>query len=164
MELLSPHFGLLFWTLIAFALTFFLLVKFAWKPIVSSIKSRENKISEAIEKTNELHVQISNLKAQNDEMLSKVREEKVAIMKQATEESQRMIEESKTKAKLEAEKIMTQASEDVANLKNKAFDEVKEQIADIVILTTEKILKEKLKDKKQQEKIISNSIKSYKLN
>ena len=46
MDLLIPSFGLIFWTLLAFLIVFYILKKFAWKPILKSLKDRENNISE----------------------------------------------------------------------------------------------------------------------
>ena len=48
MELLTPSFGLLFWTLLAFLTVFFILRKFAWGPILKSLSERETGIAESI--------------------------------------------------------------------------------------------------------------------
>ncbi len=48
MGLLSPDYGLVFWTLIAFILVFIILRKFAWKPILSSLKERETSIADSL--------------------------------------------------------------------------------------------------------------------
>ncbi len=37
MELLLPKLGLIFWTLIAFGITLWILGKYAWKPILKSL-------------------------------------------------------------------------------------------------------------------------------
>ena len=42
MQLLTPDLGLFFWNLLAFVIVFFILKKFAWKPILSSLKQRGN--------------------------------------------------------------------------------------------------------------------------
>ena len=48
MELITPDFGLLFWQVIVFGSLFFVLAKFAWKPIINSLDEREQSIDEAI--------------------------------------------------------------------------------------------------------------------
>ena len=48
MELLLPKLGLIFWTLIAFGIVFYILAKYAWKPILKSLNEREKNISDAI--------------------------------------------------------------------------------------------------------------------
>ena len=48
MELLLPKLGLIFWTVLAFAIVFYILARFAWKPILKSLNEREKNISDAI--------------------------------------------------------------------------------------------------------------------
>jgi len=48
MELLTPHTGLLFWTLIVFAIVYFALKKFVWPSVLETVKKRETDIADAI--------------------------------------------------------------------------------------------------------------------
>ena len=48
MDLVTPDVGLLFWTFISFAILFFVLKKFAWKPIVGTVNDREQSIKDAL--------------------------------------------------------------------------------------------------------------------
>jgi F-type H+-transporting ATPase subunit b len=48
MELIYPGLGLIFWMTLSFLLLFFILKKFAWKPILSMLQQREQKIDEAL--------------------------------------------------------------------------------------------------------------------
>ena len=48
MELLTPDLGLIFWQLVVFGLLFFVLAKFAWKPIIASLHEREESIESAL--------------------------------------------------------------------------------------------------------------------
>jgi F-type H+-transporting ATPase subunit b len=48
MDLILPQFGLFFWSALIFGLFFFLLRKYAWKPILSALQERESKIAEAL--------------------------------------------------------------------------------------------------------------------
>ena len=49
MGLVIPDTGLLFWMLITFSIVLFLLGKYAWKPIIKSIKDREETIKGSLE-------------------------------------------------------------------------------------------------------------------
>ncbi len=42
MELIKPDLGLLFWMIVSFSILLYVLVKFAWKPILGALKDREN--------------------------------------------------------------------------------------------------------------------------
>ena len=48
MDLLTPAFGLIFWTLLAFLIVFFILKKFAWGPIIKRLNEREKTIADSL--------------------------------------------------------------------------------------------------------------------
>ena len=50
MQLVTPAIGLVFWMLVTFSLLLVILKKFAWKPILTSIKEREETIENALSK------------------------------------------------------------------------------------------------------------------
>ena len=81
MELLLPGLGLLFWTLIAFLVVFFLLKAFAWKPILASLKERETGIADAIASADKVKSEMAALKNENEAMMTKAREERAVMIK-----------------------------------------------------------------------------------
>ena len=66
MELLLPRLGLIFWTLLAFGIVFFILAKYAWKPILKSLNDREKNISDAILSTEIVKKEMAELKNENE--------------------------------------------------------------------------------------------------
>jgi len=48
MELVKPEFGLVFWMTLSFLIVVFILSKFAWGPILNSLKERETSIEDAL--------------------------------------------------------------------------------------------------------------------
>ena len=63
MQLLTPSFGLIIWTMLAFLIVFFILKKFAWPAIVGGLKKREEAIAESLataEKVKEEMAQMKN--------------------------------------------------------------------------------------------------------
>ena len=75
MELITPDFGLIFWQLIVFGILFFLLAKFAWKPIIQSLAEREQSIDEAIKLSETTRAEMAELKAGNEQLISSARAE-----------------------------------------------------------------------------------------
>lgn len=66
MDLLTPSFGLIIWTLLVFAIVFYILKKFAWKPILTSLTEREKNISDAILSTEIVKKEMAALKNENE--------------------------------------------------------------------------------------------------
>ena len=146
MELLLPKIGLLAWTLLAFLIVFFILRKLAWPAIIKGLRDRENTISEALATA------------------QKVKEERAAMLKEARETKDRIINEAKEQAKTEANKIITEAQAAINTQKMAALTEVKNQVGKLVIEVSEKVLRRELANKEAQEAHIKGMVDSVKLN
>ena len=85
MELLLPKLGLIFWTLIAFGITLWILGKFAWKPIMKSLDEREKNISDSIMSAENVRKEMSELKSENEALLAQAREERGQMLREAKE-------------------------------------------------------------------------------
>ena len=71
MDLLTPQLGLFVWNLIAFLILFFILKKFAWKPILASLKERETGIADAIASADKVKTEMAQMKNENEAMMAK---------------------------------------------------------------------------------------------
>ncbi|MBK5273092.1 MAG: F0F1 ATP synthase subunit B, partial [Bacteroidia bacterium] len=105
MNLLTPEFGLLLWTLLAFLVVFFVLGKYAWPAIVKGLKEREQGIADSLATAEKVRAEMSQLKSENEELLAKAREERALLLREARETKDRIINDSKEQAKIEANKI-----------------------------------------------------------
>ncbi len=154
MDLLLPGLGLLFWTLLSFALVFFVLKKFAWGIIITSLQERETGIADALASAKKVKEEMAQLKSENESLMAQAREERAAMLKEAKETRDKMINDAKEHAKAEAAKIITDAHAAIQNQKMAALTDVKNQIGNMVIEITEKVLQKQLADKAEQEKYI----------
>jgi F-type H+-transporting ATPase subunit b len=164
MELLTPSFGLLFWTLLAFIIVFILLKKYAWKPILSSLDQREKGIADSLETAEKVKREMAELKSENEALLVKAREERGAMLKEARDTKDRIINEAREGAKIEANKIIIEAQQAINTQKMAALTDVKNQVGKLVIEVTEKILRKELSNKEAQEAHIRDLVGEVKMN
>lgn len=150
MELITPDFGLLFWMTIAFGIVFFVLAKFAFPVINGMLKKREEEINNALELAERTHKEMEQLQADNEQLLQQAREERVKILNEAKQLSDKFVEDAKVKANEEKDRIIENAKEVIEHEKLAATTEIKNQIADISIKVAEKILGKALKSDKEQ--------------
>lgn len=163
-SLIEPAVGLIFWTTITFILLLVLLGKFAWKPILSAIKTREKSIETALKSAESALNDMRELKAANEIILTQARTERDAMLKEARETKDSMIAEARVKAQSEADRIMTAAREQITNEKNAAVADLKKQVAALSIEIAEKILKSELSNDEKQKALVSNLMKDVNLN
>ena len=91
MDLVTPDVGLLFWTFVSFAILYFLLKKFAWKPILGSVNEREQSIHEALLAAEKAKNEMQNLKSDNEKILKEAKVERENMLKDAREIKAKLI-------------------------------------------------------------------------
>lgn len=164
MELLTPELGLFVWTAVAFLIFFFLLKKFAWKPILEALGARERNIADSIEEADKVRKEMAAMKSEHEEVLNQAREERMQIMKEAKEAKDKIISEAKEQAKEEANKIITDARQQIHHEKMAAMTEIKNQVGNLVIEVSEKVLRKELQDRQAQEGYIKTLTSEIQMN
>lgn len=154
MELLLPALGYFAWTLVAFLIVFFILKKFAWKPILNTLNEREKNIADSIATAEKVKIEMAQMKNDNEALMQQAREERAAMLKEAKEMKDKIVNEAKEQAKVEAGKIMADAQATIEQQKNAALTDVKNSIGNMVIEVTEKVIRRELAGKAEQENYI----------
>ena len=162
-SLIEPGIGLIFWTSITFVLLVVILGKFAWKPILNAIKTREEGIEKALASAESALNDMRELKSANEVILANARAERDTLLKEARETKDAIIAEAKHKASAESDRILTSAREQITNEKNAAIDELKKQVAVLSIEIAEKILKSELSNDEKQKTLVTNLMKDVNL-
>ncbi|MFT4755935.1 MAG: F-type H+-transporting ATPase subunit b [Vicingaceae bacterium] len=156
--------GLFFWQIILFLALLFLLRKYAWKPILTSVINREESIKEGLESAELAKKQMRQLKEDNKSLLAEARMERDLIVKEAREAKDNMISEAKDKAKEEGAKMIEAAKSAIQAERNAAVNQLKSQVAELSIQIAEKIIKSEISSNAKQQEIISAAMQNAKLN
>ena len=164
MELLTPGTGLIVWQTFVFLLLVFLLGKLAWKPILSSLKEREQSIQEALDTAEKARLELSKLKSDNESLLKQAREERDKLLREAREASNRLKDEAQAEAKKAADKIIDDARTTIGIEKQAALKEIKIQVATFSLEVAERLLKEKLSNDKAQKDLVQKYVNDIKVN
>jgi F-type H+-transporting ATPase subunit b len=164
MDLLNPSIGLVFWMMISFTILLIILRKFAWKPILGSLKKREDSINNALSSAKEAEKKLAALKSENENLLAEARKERDAMLREAREAKEKIVNDAKTIAQEEAARLTAAARENINNEKMKAVTELRNQVAILSVEIAEKILKEKMADSDKQSEVMGNILKEVTLN
>lgn len=149
---------------VLFLILIFLLVKFAWKPILNALNDREEGIKNALDAAELAKVEMANLQADNQKLLQEARMERDAMVKEAREIKAKMIADAKDEAKAEADKIITQAQATIESEKKAAIADIKNQVATLSVEIAEKVVKGELSNKDKQLALVSQMLSDAKLN
>lgn len=163
MNLTSPE-SLIFWTTLIFIIFFILLRKFAWKPILGAVKSREDSINTALQSAEAARREMQDLTATNERILQEARMERDAMLKEAREMREKMIADSKADAVAEGARMIEQAKMAINAEKNAAMSELKAQVSTLSLEIAEKLLKTELSNKDSQKQLVEKMLGDVTLN
>lgn len=150
-------------TIIFFGLIF-LLKKFAWKPILDAVNEREDSIKNALFAAEEAKKEMANLQASNEKILAEARAEREAIVKEARDMRKQILEDAQLKAQEQTDKMVEAAKDAITKEKAAVLFDMKNQIANLALEISEKVLKNELNNKDAQNKLVDSLLAETKLN
>jgi F-type H+-transporting ATPase subunit b len=163
-SILEPALGLIVWQLVIFGVLFFLLAKFAWKPIMGALQEREQSIEDALSLAAKTRQEMAELKSGNEKLIADARAERDRVLKEAKEAGDAMIAQAKTDAQKasadEIEKARAAFNQEKAN----AVASLRKEAASLSLEIAEKVLRNQLADRSAQETLVSNLLADAKLN
>ncbi|RKR81672.1 ATP synthase F0 subcomplex B subunit [Mucilaginibacter gracilis] len=162
--LVTPDLGLVVWTSVAFLILFFILAKFAWKPIMAAIDERERSIEDALLKAEAAKEEMTRLTAENDTLLKQARAERDLILREAKHLKDQIVSEAKESALREGNKMIEKARMEIDSQKAIAMAEVKGLVAELSIEIAEKVLRKQFEKADKQDELVADLLKDVKLN
>jgi F-type H+-transporting ATPase subunit b len=164
MELVNPGIGLIFWMTLAFLAILYILGKYAWKPILRALKTREEAIHDALNAAEKAREEMKKLQFNNEALLKESKNERDAILAEARRIKENIIEESRQKAIEETTRIINNARETIQNEKIAVITDLKNQLGDLSLEIAQKILKRELSDPGRGEEYVREVLKDIKFN
>jgi F-type H+-transporting ATPase subunit b len=155
--LVTPGVGLMIWTLVAFGLTFYLLRRLAFPRIQAALDKRQRAIEEAIDESERAKAEAGKLLDEYRERLREARtqsEDIVVRARKAAEEHQREALEAGRKQR---EELLDQTRRDIEAETRRAIQEIRNEVADLTVLATEKVTRKAL-DEADQRRLVEEAL------
>ena len=157
-NLFTGDVGNIFWSLLTFGAVIFVLGKFAWKPLLSALQSREEFIRKSLEQAkkdrDEAEARLRELEAR----LAKGREEASAIVEEGRRDAEVVRQRIESEARAEAEAATARARREIELARDSAIHEIYKLTADLAARAAGKILKKEIAPS-DHEALIAESIK-----
>ena len=138
--------GLFIWTIITFMVLFFVLAKFAWKPLLNMLKDREDMIRSSLDDAKKAKVELERLNEESEAIMAKARSEAQTILADGKTAAEKVKEETVAKAKAQANKIREDAEKQIQVEKDKAIADIKQEVVNISLSVAEKLIRKNLSD------------------
>ena len=149
--------GLMIWTLIAFAITFFVLKKFAFGPIQKTIDDRRDRIRQAVEEADNARNEARELVEQNRAILGQARSESADILAEARKVADAQIERAKQEAETERQRRLEDTRKQIEAETARAIGQIRSEVADLTIEATERVVG-KVLDNDDQRRLIDEAV------
>jgi F-type H+-transporting ATPase subunit b len=156
-EQIEVFHSLIFWSLISFAILFFLLKRFAFPPILEILEERENKIRSEISDAEKLRQEAEGIKADLGRELKSAHEKAQIIIQMAGDESKKIQDKSINETQVKVRQMLSDAEQEIEITRNKLMNEIRGYTAALTMASTEKILKKALSDD-DKKRLIDESI------
>lgn len=157
--LVQPDPGLYIWSIIIFLALAFLLMKFAWKPLLAMLEKREDNIRHALSDAEKARDELANIKEDTEKLLIEARNESQAIVTAGKKNAERMKDEIIEKAQSKSDAILVDAKNQIEIEKDRAIADVKAEVINLSMEVAKKLIKKNLSTEDNL-KLINDSISS----
>ena len=148
--LVSPNVGLMIWTLLAFLVAMFILRKYAWPAITEALDKRQKAIEESIDVAERTREDAQQVLQEYRERLREARAQADEIVARARKAGEVHEREALEKAKVQREELLEQTRRDIDAETRRAIQEIRNEVADLTVMATEKVTRKSLDDADQR--------------
>ena len=149
--------SLIFWSVISFILLLILLGKFAFPPILKALEEREKKIAGDIQGAENLRTEADKLKRDFEEQLKTAHDKATMIVQLAGEEARKIQEKTLNETQAKCRQMQKETEHEIQTSRNKILAEIRGYVAELTIISAEKILKRTLTES-DKKRLVDESI------
>lgn len=157
--MLEVHGGLLVWTWITFLLVLFILSRTVWKPLLSMLEEREDKITRSLDDAEKAAEKARLANEEFEIKLEEARRQAMTIVSDSKEKAEKIKNDILDEARQKSQSLLNDAENKIAAEKEKALLEIRSEVADISLQIAEKIIARNLDDKANRT-LIDESLKA----
>jgi F-type H+-transporting ATPase subunit b len=149
--------GLMIWTLVAFAITFFVLKRYAFGPIQKTIDQRRDRIAAAVEEADNARTEARELLEQHRQLIAQAKTESGEILAEARRVADAQIARAKEEAEEERQRRLEDTRRQIDAETSRAIDQIRSEVAGLTVEATEAVVG-KVLDSADQRRLIDEAI------
>ena len=156
--LVQPDPGLFIWTILTFLVLVTLLAKFAWRPLLQALDSRQELIRKSLDDALQARQELERLHHESAQIIRQARIDAEAVVAQSRSDAARLREEMRQKAKAEADGIVRNAERQIQMETQRALQQIRHEAVDLSVMIASKILQRNI-TREDNEKLIEEALK-----
>jgi F-type H+-transporting ATPase subunit b len=155
--LVSPSLGLMIWTLVVFGFTMYVLSKVAFPRIQEALDKRANAIRESIESAEKTREEADKILEEYRARLREAREQADDIVARARRAAETTTAQAAQEGRDKREELLGAARRDIEAETRRSLERIRREVADLTVLTTEKVTRKSL-DAEDQKRLINEAL------
>jgi F-type H+-transporting ATPase subunit b len=155
--LVSPNLGLMIWTLLVFGITMYVLSKVAFPRIQEALDKRANLIRDSIDEAEKTREEANQILQEYRGRLKEAREQADDIIARARKTAETTTAEAADQGREKREELLAAARRDIEAETRRSLDRIRKEVADLTVLTTEKVTRKSL-DAGDQKRLIDEAL------
>ena len=156
--LVQPDPGLFIWTILTFLVLLALLTRFAWRPLLKALESRQEMIRKSLDNARQGKEDLERLHQESAQIIRKAHADAEAIVSQSRSDADRLREEMKQKARAEAAGLVRNAERQIQLETERALQQIRHEAVDLSVMIASKIIQRNL-SKQDNERLIEEALK-----
>jgi F-type H+-transporting ATPase subunit b len=153
--LFNVNVGLTIWTIVIFLLLVLILGKFAWGPILTSAKAREDRIQQALDEAAQRQAEAAALLEQHRAQLADARRQAQEIVNEGKTAGERVRKDIEEKARAEGQSLLERAKSEIDREKESALDQIRKESVDLALAAAARLMNERLDPEKDRRLVVS---------
>ena len=145
------------WTLIAFAITFFVLKRVAFKPIQKTIDDRRDRIRQAVEEADNARNEARELLEQNRAILAQARSESADILAETRKVADAQLDRAKQEVEAERQRRLEDTRKQIDAETVRAIGQIRSEVADLTVEATQRVVG-KVLDNEDQRRLVEEAV------
>ena len=155
--LMSINAGMALVTLVIFTVLLMVLGKYAWRPLIEGLKSRENAIRDSIQAAADAQAQVEQTRKQLEEKIADVQRQAAQQLQQAKIDAAKAADLIRQRAESESRALKDQALRDIQAAKQQALADIANHAADISVDIATRIIGREI-NAQDQRKLLDESL------
>jgi F-type H+-transporting ATPase subunit b len=155
--LVQPDPGLFIWTILTFLVLLGLLAKFAWRPLLQALESRQESIRKSLDDARQAKQDLERLHQESAQIIRQARVEADGIITRSRADAERLREEMKLKARAESDTIVKSAERQIQLETTRALQQIRTEAVDLSVMIASKIIQRNL-TKEDNERLIDEAL------
>jgi F-type H+-transporting ATPase subunit b len=150
--------GLFIWTILTFLVLLTLLAKFAWRPLLQALESRQETIRKSLDDAERARRELEAVQRESEQIVRQARLDAESIISSSRADAERLRGEMRQKAREDAEGILRNAERQIQLETNRALQQIRQEAVDLSVTIASKIIGRNL-SKEDNERLIDEAIK-----